>query len=72
MKIVDIKKDGYTGEYYASIEFAKMDGGKGEYSHKNHTTGEQRWEVVTQNPNGSFNVRDMSDKEYREYKKQEN
>ena len=68
MKTLDVKKDGYKGEYYASVEFAKMDGGNGEYSSKNLVTKEQRWEVVTQNPNGSFNVRDMSEKEYKTYK----
>lgn len=69
MKTCDVKAQGYKGEYYASVEFAKMDGGYGEYSSKNLTTKEQRYEVVTQNPNGSFHVRDMNEKEYRDYQK---
>lgn len=67
MKTVDVKKEGYKGEHYASVEFAKMDGGSGEYKHTNKTTGEVRWEVVTQNPNGSFQVREMSQKEFENY-----
>lgn len=68
MKVLDVKKENYQGEYYASVEFAKMDGGCGEYMHTNKISGEIRWEVVTTNPNGSFNVRDMSDSEYKKYK----
>lgn len=67
MKNIDVKANGYKGEYYASVEFAKMDGGFGEYKHTNQSTGETRWEVVTKNPNGSFNVRDMNEKEYQQY-----
>lgn len=67
MKVFDLKKTGYKGEYYASLEFAKMNGGKGEYKHTNKITGEVRYEVVTTNPNGSFNVRDMSESEYKKY-----
>lgn len=68
MKQLDVKAEGYRGEYYASVEFARMDGGSGEYRHKNMTTGEVRWEVVSTNPNGSFHIRDMSDSEYKKYK----
>lgn len=73
MKIIDVKAEGYKGEYYASVEFAKMDGGFGEYEHTNKITGEIRWEVVTKNPNGSYCVRDMNEKEYKDYcKKRKN
>lgn len=68
MKVFDVSNKGYRGEYYGSVEFAKMDGGSGEYRHTNKTTGEVRWEVVVKNPNGSFNVKDMSEKEYQKYK----
>jgi len=67
MKVIDVKGDGYKGEYYASVEFAKMDGGYGEYQHRNKITGELRYEVVVTNPNGSFKVSDMSEAEYRRY-----
>jgi hypothetical protein len=67
MKVLDVKNDGYKGEYYASVEFAKTEGGSGEYRHKHMTTGEVRWEVVAKNPNGSFKVSDMSEAEYRRY-----
>jgi len=69
MKVTDVKGTNYKGPYHASVEFAKMDGGHGEYSHKNLVTKETTWEVVTTNPNGSFNVREMSESEYRNYKK---
>jgi len=68
MKVIDVKANGYKGEYYASVEFAKMDGGFGEYKHTNNITGEIRYEVVTKNPNGSWNVRDMNLLEYKKYK----
>ena len=68
MKVTDTKKTGYKGEYYASVEFAKMDGGYGEYKHTNQTTNDVRWEVVSQNNSGGYTVRDMSNKEYNAYK----